>query len=103
MLKLGRHQPQKIQSSHLKEKKIGKILQKLSREWAQALGAMISGIIWLVTIGRWYSWQPLTSSLKKTKRGSVLGLTHFMKRQVKLCTLLNKPFGWNAQDLQLGK
>ena len=27
----------------------------------------------------------------------------FMKRQVKLCTLLNKPFGWNAQDLQLGK
>ena len=90
-------------ATEVKDKKTGKILQKLSREWVQALGAMISGIIWLVTIGRWYSWQPLTSSLKKTKRGSVLGQTHFMKRQVKLCTLLNKPFGWNAQDLQLGK
>ena len=53
-------------------------------------------MVFMATINR-------LTQLEKTKRGSVLGLTHFMKRQVKLCTLLNKPFGWNAQDLQLGK
>ena len=53
-------------------------------------------MVFMATINR-------LTQLEKTKRGSVRGLTHFMKRQVKLCTLLNKPFGWNAQDLQLDK